>query len=248
MMLQRMLLLAGCALAGTAAAADADQWRVPVAVEKLDNGLTVLVSEDHIEPAPVAALEPMLWLEADRMRTLDFNPETLKNQQDVVKEEIRNNVQNQPYGGFMWIDIGQHAFSKWENNHDGYGSFHDLETASLDDVRAFHRDYYGPNNAVLSIAGAVPPEQGFALAHRCVGVIPARPTPPRPDYTKASIPARSACSSPMRWRRCRRWRWAGRCPTAAAATRRRWRCWARCWPMARLRACTRAWSRSASWR
>lgn len=251
MMLQRMLLLAGCALAGTAAAADADQWRGPGTVEKLDNGLTVVVSEDHsapvvgisvvyrvgmrleprnrtgfahlfehlmfqgtpqarkgvfdsvitggggrnngstradftnyIETAPVSALEPMLWLEADRMRTLDFNPETLKNQQDVVKEEIRNNVQNQPYGGFMWIDIGQHAFSKWENNHDGYGSFHDLENASLDDVRAFHRDYYGPNNAVLSIAGDVTPEQGFALAKRYFGDIPARPTPPRPDYTE----------------------------------------------------------------
>ena len=50
MMLQRMLLLAGCALAGTAAAATADQWRVPVAVEKLDNGLTVVVSEDHSAP------------------------------------------------------------------------------------------------------------------------------------------------------------------------------------------------------
>ncbi len=249
MMLQRMLLLAGCALAGTAAAATADQWRVPVAVEKLDNGLTVVVSEDHsapvvgisvvyrvgmrleprnrtgfahlfehlmfqgtpqarkgvfdsvitggggrnngstradftnyIETAPVSALEPMLWLEADRMRTLDFNPETLKNQQDVVKEEIRNNVQNQPYGGFMWIDIGQHAFSKWENNHDGYGSFHDLENASLDDVRGFPRDFYGPNNAVLSIAGDVTPEQGFALARRYFGDIPARPTPSRPDY------------------------------------------------------------------
>ena len=105
----------------------------------------------------------MLWLEADRMTTLDFNPATLKNQQDVVKEEIRVNVQNQPYGGFMWLDIGYLAFDKWENNHDGYGSFVDLENATLDDVRAFHRDFYGPNNAVLSIAGDVTPAQGFAV-------------------------------------------------------------------------------------
>ena len=226
-----------------------DRWNIPVAVEKLDNGLTVVVSEDHssptvgvsvvyhvgmrleprnrtgfahlfehlmfegtpnapegtfdrvitggggrnngstrpdftnyIEMAPVSALEPILWLEADRMKTLDFNPVTLKNQQDVVKEEIRVNVKNQPYGGFMWIDIGQQAFQKWENNHDGYGSFEDLEGASLDDVRAFHRDYYGPNNAVLSIAGDVTPEQGFALAKKYFGDIPARRTPPAPDY------------------------------------------------------------------
>ncbi len=244
-------LLAGLLAASPAAAAESDHWTVPVAVSTLDNGLTVVVSEDrsapvvgvsvvygigmrleprhrtgfahlfehlmfegsenapegvfdrvitggggrnngstradftnYIEVAPVSALEPILWLEADRMKTLDFNPVTLKNQQDVVKEEIRVNVKNQPYGGFMWIDIGQHAFAKWENNHDGYGSFEDLENASLEDVAAFHRDYYGPNNAVLGIAGDITPEQGFALAEKYFGGIPARPTPPEPDYAE----------------------------------------------------------------
>ncbi len=244
-----MLLLGGLLLASSAQAAGPDAWKLPVATKKLDNGLTVVVSEDHsapvvgvsvvyhvgmrleprnrtgfahlfehlmfegtpnakegvfdrvitggggrnngstradftnyIETAPVSALEPILWLEADRMKTLDFNPVTLKNQQDVVKEEIRVNVKNQPYGGFMWIDIGQQAFSKWENNHDGYGSFQDLETASLEDVAAFHRDYYGPNNAVLGIAGDVTPEQAFALAEKYFGAIPARRTPAAPDY------------------------------------------------------------------
>ena len=129
-----------------------------------NNGSTRPDFTNYIETAPVSALESMLWLEADRMKTLDFNDKTLKNQQDVVKEEIRVNVKNQPYGGFMWIDISQQAFQKWENNHDGYGSFQDLEGASLEDVRNFHRDYYGPNNAVLAIAGDVTPEQGFALA------------------------------------------------------------------------------------
>ncbi len=246
---QYAALLAGFSIASTAMAAESDRWNLPVAVKKLDNGLTVVVSEDHgsptvgvsvvyrvgmrleprnrtgfahlfehlmfegmpnakegvfdrvitggggrnngstradftnyIEMAPVSALEPMLWLEADRMKTLDFNPTTLKNQQDVVKEEIRVNVKNQPYGGFMWIDIAQQAFQKWENNHDGYGSFEDLESASLDDVEAFHRDYYGPNNAVLGIAGDVTPEQAFALAEKYFGAIPARRTPPAPDY------------------------------------------------------------------
>jgi len=241
--------LAGLLLALPAMAADTDRWTVPVAVKKLDNGLTVVISEDHsspvvgvsvvyhvgmrleprnrtgfahlfehlmfqgtpnakkgvfdsvitggggnnngstradftnyIETAPVSSLDALLWLEADRMKTLDFNAETLKNQQDVVKEEIRVNVKNQPYGGFMWIDIGQQAFQKWENNHDGYGSFEDLENASLEDVKAFHRDYYGPNNAVLAIAGDVTPEQGFALAQKYFGGIPARATPAAPDY------------------------------------------------------------------
>ena len=149
-----------------------------------NNGSTRPDYTNYIETAPVSALEPILWLEADRMKTLDFNPVTLKNQQDVVKEEIRVNVKNQPYGGFMWIDIGQKAFDKWENNHDGYGSFEDLEGASLDDVRAFHRDFYGPNNAVLAIAGDVTAEQGLALAQKYFGGIAARPTPARPDVSE----------------------------------------------------------------
>ena len=244
-------VLLGLALAAPALAQDSDRWNIPVAVKKLDNGLTVVVSEDHssptvgvsvvyhvgmrleprnrtgfahlfehlmfegtpnakkgvfdrvitggggsnngsthpdftsyIEMAPVSALEPILWLEADRMKTLDFNPDTLKNQQAVVKEEIRVNVKNQPYGDFMVFDISQQAFQKWENNHDGYGSFDDLENASLVDVAAFHRDYYGPNNAVLAIAGDVTPSQGFALAEKYFGNIPARPTPAPPDYSE----------------------------------------------------------------
>jgi zinc protease len=149
-----------------------------------NNGSTRPDFTNYIETAPSSALEAMLWLEADRMTTLDFNPATLKNQQDVVKEEIRVNVQNQPYGGFMWIDIGGLAFDKWENNHDGYGSFVDLENANLDDVRAFHRDYYGPNNAVLSIAGDVTPAQGFALAEKYFGKIAARPVPKGTDASE----------------------------------------------------------------
>jgi zinc protease len=149
-----------------------------------NNGSTRADFTNYIDAVPVAALESMLWLEADRMRTLDFNPATLKNQQDVVKEEIRTNVTNQPYGGFMWIDINALAFDKWENAHDGYGSFEDLERANLDDVRTFHRDFYGPNNAVLSIAGDITPARGFALAQKYFGNIPRRAVPPRPDVSE----------------------------------------------------------------
>jgi len=149
-----------------------------------NNGSTRPDFTNYIESAPVSALEPLLWLEADRMRTLDFKPETLKNQQDVVKEEIRSNVTNTPYAGFMWIDIAKLAFDKWENSHDGYGSFDDLERANLDDVRAFHRDFYGPNNAVLAIAGDVTPERAFALAKKYFGAVKSRAVPPRTDFTE----------------------------------------------------------------
>jgi predicted Zn-dependent peptidase len=149
-----------------------------------NNGSTRPDFTNYIETAPASSLEPILWLEADRMKTLDFNPATLKNQQDVVKEEIRVNVKNKPYGAFYIFDLPQQAFQKWENNHDGYGSFQDLEGASLEDVRAFHRDYYGPNNAVLAIAGDVTPAQGFALAQKYFGRIARRPTPAPTDFTE----------------------------------------------------------------
>ncbi len=149
-----------------------------------NNGSTRADFTNYIERAPVSALESFLWLEADRMKTLDFNPATLKNQQDVVKEEIRVNVKNSPYGGFMWIDIGTLAFDKWENKHDGYGSFEDLEGASLADVRAFHRDYYGPNNAVLSIAGDVTPARALALVKKYFAAIPRRATPALADFSE----------------------------------------------------------------
>jgi len=241
---------AGAALALCAVTAQAagDIWKLPVKTHTLENGLTVVVSEDHtsptvgvsvvynigmrrepqgrtgfahlfehmmfqgtptapkgvfdqvvqggggvlngstradytnyIESAPVSALEPILWLEADRMKTLDFSPQNLKNQQDVVKEEIRVNVKNQPYGLFFWTDIARLVFSKWENAHDGYGSFEDLESANLEDVAAFHRDYYGPNNAVIGIVGDIKAEQAFALVEKYFGALPARPVPKGTD-------------------------------------------------------------------
>jgi zinc protease len=146
-----------------------------------NNGSTHPDYTSYIEQAPVSALEPLLWLEADRMKTLAFTLKSLNNQRDVVKEEIRVNVKNQPYGGVADADLPLLAFQKWENGHDGYGSFEDLDKARLDDVRSFHRDFYGPNNAVLGIAGDVTPEQGFALAQKYFGAIPARATPPRPN-------------------------------------------------------------------
>lgn len=154
-----------------------------------NNGSTRADFTNYIETVPVSALETMLWLEADRMKTLDFNPETLKNQQDVVKEEIRVNVKNSPYGGFMWIDINQLAFDKWENAHDGYGSFEDLERANLDDVRNFHRDFYGPNNAVLAIVGDITPARAHTLAKKYFGGIPKRAVPPRTDFSEPLIEA-----------------------------------------------------------
>ncbi len=146
----------------------------------LNNGSTRYDYTNYIESAPVSALEPILWLEADRLKALDFSPQNLKNQQEVVKEEIRVNVKNQPYGTF-WLDLPAAAYTRWENNHDGYGSFEDLDHADLKDVQAFHGSYYTPSNAVLGIAGDVKPAEVFALVEKYFGHIPGKPKPALPD-------------------------------------------------------------------
>jgi predicted Zn-dependent peptidase len=150
----------------------------------INNGSTRNDFTNYIATAPVSALAPILWLEADRMRTLDFSPANLRNQQEVVKEEVRVNVKNRPYGAIFWGDIAALAFDKWENSHDGYGSFEDLDAATIADVEAFHRTYYAPGNAVVGIAGDVEPEEVFALVEKYFGPIPAQPPPPAVDLSE----------------------------------------------------------------
>ena len=102
---------------------------------------------------PSNALELALWLEADRMRSLDVSAENLKNQQNVVSEEVRVNVLNQPHAAFEWLDIWQRANTNWNNAHNFYGDLHELEAATLEDVQKFFKTYYAPNNAVLVVVG-----------------------------------------------------------------------------------------------
>jgi predicted Zn-dependent peptidase len=150
----------------------------------VNNGSTHPDYTDYIETAPVSALEPILWLEADRMKALDFSEKNLQNQRDVVKEEIRVNVKNRPYGLFFWTDLGAKAFDKWENAHDGYGSFDDLDAANIKDVEAFFTSYYGPNNAVMAIAGDLNAQDTFAKVEKYFGDLPLRPVPKGADFSE----------------------------------------------------------------
>jgi zinc protease len=145
------------------------------------NGSTMYDVTNYYEAVPSNALERVLWLEADRMRALKVDDENLKNQRDVVKEEVRVNVMNQPYGGFPWLDMPPVAFRNWANSHNFYGDFVDLDAASLADVQSFFRTYYLPNNAVLLLLGDVKPEEGFAMAEKYFGGIAAGAPPPFAD-------------------------------------------------------------------
>ena len=115
---------------------------------------------------------------------LKVDDENLRNQRDVVKEEVRVNVMNQPYGGFPWLDLPPVAFRNWANSHNFYGDFADLDAASLADVQSFFKTYYVPNNAVLLILGDVQPGEGIALAKKYFSDIPAGPPPPFADPTE----------------------------------------------------------------
>ena len=145
------------------------------------NGSTHYDVTNYYEAVPSNALERVLWLEADRMRALKVDDENLRNQRDVVKEEVRVNVMNQPYGGFPWLDMPPVAFRNWANSHNFYGDFADLDAASLVDVQSFFKTYYVPNNAVLLILGDVKPGEGIALAKKYFADIPAGPPPPFAD-------------------------------------------------------------------
>ncbi len=151
-----------------------------------NNGDTRWDFTEYIETAPTVALDPVLWLEADRMKTLDFSPANLDNQRKVVEEEVRVNVMNQPYGLFFAIDLPMKAFNKWPNSHNFYGDFKDLDAATIADVKSFYEHYYAPNNAVLAIAGDVNPEEIFAKVEKYFGAIPRREVPPKPDVSEPS--------------------------------------------------------------
>ncbi len=146
------------------------------------NGSTHPDYTDYFEVLPAAALERALFLEADRMRAPKITEENLRNQIDVVKEEIRLNVLNRPYGGFPWILLPPVLYQTFPNAHNGYGDFTELEQANLDDCAQFFDTYYAPANAVLTIAGDLELTRTRDLVEKHFGDVPARPAPNRPSF------------------------------------------------------------------
>lgn len=153
------------------------------------NGSTHFDYTNYFEALPSNALERGLFLEADRMRGPRITEENLANQLDVVKNEIRVNVMNAPYGGFPWIYLPAVMFDTFANSHNGYGGFEDLESATTDDARDFFRRYYAPGNAVLAVAGDLDVDETLALIERHFGAIKKRPVPKRPSFAEPPLTA-----------------------------------------------------------
>jgi zinc protease len=144
------------------------------------NGSTWLDRTNYFETVPSNRLELALWLESDRMGFLlpAMTQEKLDNQRDVVKNERRWRVENQPYGD--WDERLQAMLYPPEHpyHHSVIGSMEDLDAATLEDVRTFFRTYYAPNNAVLTICGDFDRDGALGLVERYFGSIPRGPEPP----------------------------------------------------------------------
>ena len=148
------------------------------------NGSTRFDFTNYFEIVPSHKLETMLWAEADRMRGLDITQDNLTNQQGVVKNEVKVNVLNQPYGGFPWLDMPQYANTNWYNAHNFYGDLEDLDAASLEDVASFFKTYYAPNNAAISVVGDFEVDETKAWIEKYFGNIPASDLPEKPDISE----------------------------------------------------------------
>jgi zinc protease len=123
------------------------------------------------ETVPAQYLPLVLWLEADRMATLRIDKDTFTNERDVVKEERRMRVDNQPFGRLNEIIYDQ-AFTVHPYKHATIGSMVDLEAASVDDVRDFYQTYYVPSNATLVLVGDFDSAQALQLVAQYVGRVP----------------------------------------------------------------------------
>ena len=144
------------------------------------NGTTWLDRTNYFETMPSHQVDLALWLEADRMGTLlqALSQENLDNQREVVKNEKRWSYDNRPYGSWQ-EKLQAHLYPEGHPyHHSTIGSMEDLEAASVEDVKAFFRTWYAPNNAVLSVVGDVETAHVREAAERFFGGIPANPSIP----------------------------------------------------------------------
>ncbi|MFN7162807.1 MAG: M16 family metallopeptidase, partial [Fimbriimonadales bacterium] len=170
------------------------------------NGFTSYDLTAYFELLPASKLPLGLWLESDRMRSLQVSQENLDNQRAVVKEERRLSVDNQPYARAL-ERLREIAYDNFANQHSIIGSMDDLDNATLADVQAFFRTYYAPNNAILAVAGDYDEATAREWIERYFADIPSQPAPPAVDVSEpereerrevfhdalASVPAVAVC-------------------------------------------------------
>ncbi|GAA5066748.1 M16 family metallopeptidase [Lysobacter panacisoli] len=152
------------------------------------NGTTNSDRTNYFQNVPTTALDMALWMESDRMGHLlgAIDQKVLDEQRGVVQNEKREN-ENQPYGQ-VWDALGKALYTKdHPYHHSTIGSMADLNAASLEDVKNWFRTWYGPNNAVLVLAGDIDVATARKKAAKYFGDIPASPTMAQPKVDVAPL-------------------------------------------------------------
>jgi predicted Zn-dependent peptidase len=139
------------------------------------------------QTVPSQYLPLVLWMEADRMATLRIDDRTFRNEREVVKEERRMRIENQPYGRLNEI-LFDNAFAAHPYKHPVIGSMKDLEAATIEDVREFYRTYYVPSNCTIVIAGDFEIDQVTDLVDRFLARVPAAERAVPRDIPKEPVP------------------------------------------------------------
>jgi zinc protease len=163
-----------------------------------DNASTSEDRTNYFETLPSNQLELALFLESDRMRSLEVTKDNLDNERNSVQEERRQRVDNQPYGksGELQQEM---IYSNFAYKHSVVGSMDDLNAAAVEDVKEFFRIYYAPNNAVLVLVGDFKTNNALALVRKYFEAIPRQPDPPPVDQTEPppSAEQRASLSDPL---------------------------------------------------
>ncbi|MFJ2033268.1 M16 family metallopeptidase [Streptosporangium sp. NPDC087985] len=152
------------------------------------NGSTGPDATNFYQTVPNSAIERVLFLEADRLRSPRLTERALVTQLAVVKEEIRRNVIGKPYGRFPWPVVPQTLYRNFANTHDGYGDFSDLDRMTTEDCEQFFDAYYHPGNCVLAISGDFIPHQVAGLVDKYFSEIPAKAVTDIPGNPAVEFP------------------------------------------------------------
>ena len=132
---------------------------------------------NYYEQVPAEYLETMLWTHKERMALPVVDQEVFEKERDVVKEELRQRVLAPPYGRFQRFVLAENSFDVLPQRRPGIGSIEELDSATLDDARAFYQAYYGPDTATLIVAGNFQMDQLRDLVDRYFADIPRRANP-----------------------------------------------------------------------
>jgi zinc protease len=171
---------------GSAHVGPEEHSRFIEAIGGIDNATTNDDTTQYWETFPSNYLERVLWLEADRLGSLNVDAENFKSEREVVKEERRTRLENAPYG-LVIEDLYAAAFSVHPYKHTTIGSMDDLNKATLDDVKEFFHTFYRPDNATVIIVGDFSAAQAIAWSEKYFGGIP-RPSQPLPRVTTVEPP------------------------------------------------------------